>query len=251
MSSTTWTHARLSSEFRPYVRRVWRLVEAQYVVSTMKLVDTLAEQEIVEALIEATKPAVPPECEGRHYLLSTPFAMRLTQTALASAAPVLPLASTMRRKNSARPRPKPPSIGSCSSPNHPPPRGPRTPSNAQASRSRSRQHDRSTSPYHRSPTRASGATRSNTALARTSPPRRARPAPKSCATPPLATQGVCAAVLTCNAFRAPSPRDRETWRIGVGQSGAYALREFPEARLEFGRNAFAADPRIAAMQWER
>ena len=39
----------------------------------MKLVDTLADQEIFEALIEATKPAVPPNAEGLHYLLSTPF----------------------------------------------------------------------------------------------------------------------------------------------------------------------------------
>jgi hypothetical protein len=29
------------------------------------------------------------------------------------------------------------------------------------------------------------------------------------------------------------------------------LPDFPEARIEFGRDAFAADPRIAAMQWER
>jgi hypothetical protein len=39
----------------------------------MKLVDTLAEQEIVETLIEVTKPPAPPECEGLHYLLSAPF----------------------------------------------------------------------------------------------------------------------------------------------------------------------------------
>ena len=76
MSSPTWTHARLSSEFRPYARRVWRLVEAQYVVSTMKLVDTLAEQEILEGLVDATKPAVPVECRSLHYLISTPFRYR-------------------------------------------------------------------------------------------------------------------------------------------------------------------------------
>src|SRR5262249_11712255 len=38
-----------------------------------KLVDTLEEQSLLEVLIEKTKPAVPPECRGLHYLLSTPF----------------------------------------------------------------------------------------------------------------------------------------------------------------------------------
>jgi hypothetical protein len=58
-------------------------------------------------------------------------------------------------------------------------------------------------------------------------------------------------VLTCAAFVETSPREFETWRIGVGRSGAYALREFPGARIEFNRDAFASDPRIATMRWER
>jgi hypothetical protein len=74
MSSPTWTLAGLSSELRPYeYREVWRLVEAQRLVSTMKLVNNLAEQSVLEDLIEATKPAVPNECQGLHFLLSTPF----------------------------------------------------------------------------------------------------------------------------------------------------------------------------------
>ena len=43
------------------------------IVSTRKLVDTAAEQNLLEDLIEATKPRVPIECRGLHYLLSTPF----------------------------------------------------------------------------------------------------------------------------------------------------------------------------------
>ena len=49
------------------------MVEAQHVVSTLKVVDTLAEQERLERLLEETKPLVPPECRRLHYLLSTPF----------------------------------------------------------------------------------------------------------------------------------------------------------------------------------
>ena len=51
----------------------WRAVEAQHRVSTMKLVDTLAEQSALESLIDATKPPVPPDCRHLHYLLATPF----------------------------------------------------------------------------------------------------------------------------------------------------------------------------------
>ena len=58
---------------RPARRKLWRGVEAQHRVATMRLVDNLAEQELLEQLIEASKPALPPDCRGLHYLLATPF----------------------------------------------------------------------------------------------------------------------------------------------------------------------------------
>src|SRR5580704_15809002 len=73
MSSNTWTPAALASELRKFSGRCWRLVEAQHRVSTLKLVDNLAEQQLLENLIEGTKPAVPPECRHLDYLLATPF----------------------------------------------------------------------------------------------------------------------------------------------------------------------------------
>src|SRR5262249_29989324 len=51
----------------------WRLVEAQHHVSTLKLVDSVSEQALLEELIETTKPPLPPECHDLHYLLCTPF----------------------------------------------------------------------------------------------------------------------------------------------------------------------------------
>ena len=39
----------------------------------MKIVDTLAEQGLLETLLERSKPPVPPECRHLHYLLATPF----------------------------------------------------------------------------------------------------------------------------------------------------------------------------------
>ena len=73
MSSSTWTPAALSSDARGLAGTCWRLVEAQHHVSTLKLVDSVDEQELLEELIETTKPPLPPECRGLHYLLSTPF----------------------------------------------------------------------------------------------------------------------------------------------------------------------------------
>ncbi len=54
----------------------WRGVEAQHVVSTMRLVDTLAEQAELERILEGSKPALPAATQAQHYLLSTPFRYR-------------------------------------------------------------------------------------------------------------------------------------------------------------------------------
>jgi len=76
MSSPIWTPDALRSELKPYERRVWRVVEGQHLVSTRKIVDTNAEQRVLEEVIEASKPAIPEECRGFDYLLSTPFRYR-------------------------------------------------------------------------------------------------------------------------------------------------------------------------------
>ena len=52
---------------------VLRLVESQEQVATNSLVRTLAEQALLEDLIEASKPRVPRPAIGLHYLLATPF----------------------------------------------------------------------------------------------------------------------------------------------------------------------------------
>jgi hypothetical protein len=44
---------------------------------------------------------------------------------------------------------------------------------------------------------------------------------------------------------------RQTWKIGLGATGAHAIYEFPPARIEFDREAFAADPRLVDMNWSR
>lgn len=73
MSSTTWTPAAVASESRAWRGRLWRAVEAQHRVSTLKLVDSLAEQDQLERLLETSKPALPAVRVPHHYLLVTPF----------------------------------------------------------------------------------------------------------------------------------------------------------------------------------
>jgi hypothetical protein len=55
--------------------RPWRVVEAQHVISTRKLVDSAAEQEELERIVEEQKPPLRPagEFAGLNYLLFTPF----------------------------------------------------------------------------------------------------------------------------------------------------------------------------------
>ncbi|MDB5957736.1 RES family NAD+ phosphorylase [Ramlibacter sp.] len=54
-------------------RVLWRGVEAQHRVATMRLVDDLDEQLLLEQLLEDSKPALPPRSASAHYLLATPF----------------------------------------------------------------------------------------------------------------------------------------------------------------------------------
>lgn len=49
------------------------MVESQSRVATLKLVDTLEEQAILEAELESSKPLIPIACAGLDYLLATPF----------------------------------------------------------------------------------------------------------------------------------------------------------------------------------
>lgn len=73
----TTVRAMMTTPFANAARRIdakpWRVVEAQHRASTMRLVDTLAEQRVLEDLLEASKPPIPDEAKPLHYLLATPF----------------------------------------------------------------------------------------------------------------------------------------------------------------------------------
>lgn len=74
MTSARASEPEPSAEnFRNYGSKLFRIVEAQHSISTDRLVDDPAEQEILEALIEAVKPTMPVGARGLHHLLGTPF----------------------------------------------------------------------------------------------------------------------------------------------------------------------------------
>ena len=52
---------------------LFRLVESQVQIATLGYVDTLAEQAVLEDLLEAVKPPYPEVSGDYHYLLKTPF----------------------------------------------------------------------------------------------------------------------------------------------------------------------------------
>ena len=223
----------------------------------MKLVDTLTEQARLEELLETSKPPVPPECAALHYLLATPFrygapyphgsrfrragltpgvfyASKAVGTAVAEAAfhrllffaesPATPwpddagefTAFSVRYRTAAGlDLSAPPLDRDRSVWMHPTDYGPC-------------QH------------LAVGAREAGVQVLRY--PSARDPAPGG---------GTNLALLTCRGFGSPHPVERQTWRIHLAGAGVRAICTFPEMRVEFGRDAFARDPRIRGLRWER
>jgi len=76
MSEAAWSIDWLETSVMDMAMPAWRGVEAQHVVSTMRLVDTAEEQDVLERLLEGSKPPLPQMKGPKHYLLSTPFRYR-------------------------------------------------------------------------------------------------------------------------------------------------------------------------------
>ena len=255
MSSPIWTPAALLSELRTYEQAVWRVVEAQHQVSTMKLVETLGEQDVLENLIEQTKPAYPVECGGLHYLFKTPFRY----------GAAYPKGSRFRRAGltpgvyygSEEPRTAVAEMAFhrllffAESPQTPWPTNASEYTGFSAALRSCRMLDLTEQPLDRDAELWRRPTDYGPCQALADVAREAEAEIIRYRSVRDAAGGVNAAALTCAAFARPEPLEAQTWRIGVGENGVYAIREFPPDRVEFGRESFTADPRIVAMVWER
>jgi hypothetical protein len=76
VSSTTWTPRAVASSAAPRTLELWRAVEWQHIAATTKLVDSTAEQALLEDILEETKPRAPADTASMDYLLATPFRYR-------------------------------------------------------------------------------------------------------------------------------------------------------------------------------
>ncbi len=255
MSSPIWTRDALASERRAWAGDCWRLVEAQHRVSTLKLTDSNAEQALLEKLLDDTKPALPPEAQGLHYLMASPFRY----------GAIYPHGSRFRRAG------RTPGVFY----------GAEQPQTAVAEMAFYRLLFFAESPATPWPSNAAEysafcvAVKTEAALDLTRAPFAAHRASWTSLTDYEACQSFAEtgrdaeaqiiryesvrdpkrranlALLTPRAFARRAPKKFETWRIRLSRFGVQALREFPAEAHEFGRDAFASDPRLKEMRWER
>jgi RES domain-containing protein len=257
MSSPTWTPGALSPERRRLSGACWRVVESQSRASTMKLVDTLEEQETLERLIDQTKPSLPPECGHLDYLLFTPFrygapypdGSRFRRAGFTAGVFYASETAAVAVGEMAFHR----LLFFADSPDTP------WPANAGELTAFSVKYDtragldltrtpldrdrviwRHPTDYAACQDLADAARTAAIDLLRYESARDPSPRP-----------GANIAILACGAFAARRPAARQTWRMHLGTRGVRAVCDWPDQRLGFGRDAFAGDPRIAALRWER
>ena len=251
MSSPTWTPGALESETSPYEGGGWRFVEAQHLVSTLKLTDTLAERSLLEELIEQTKPVVPKDCRHLDYLLSTPFrydgpyptgsrfrrAGRTPGVFYASEEAESAVAEIVFYRL----------LFFAESPGTPRPRDAIEFTAFTAALATVRALDLTVPPlvanrtswidpvnYEACRNLADSARHAGVELIRYESLRD----PHS---------GSNLAVLACKAFSEANPIERKTWRIQFGNAGIQAICEFPYRGLEYTLETFG-DPRLASLR---
>lgn len=249
MSSTISTPDALKSEFRPFKGQCWRVVESQYVVATIPLVDTLDEQARLEELLDATKPPVPGECRHLHPLLYTPFRYipkngsrfrRAGQQegAFYSAEKVETAIAEMAFYRI---------LFFAESPSMKIPQGFAEYTAFAASISTDRVVDIT---GHSQPALSHlndySATQDFADLARVAGATGIRSTSVRCP-----NNGAVLTWLSCSVFDQTDPVLRQSWHMRVTRFGVQAVCESPRTGIQFEPTVFAADPRIASFSWER
>lgn len=232
----------------PYSGTGWRVVEAQHKVSTLKLVDTMAEQALLEDILEETKPPLPDECRGLHYLLATPFRYRpyphgsrfrregMTPGVFYAAEAVeTAIAETAFYRL----------LFFAESPATPLPGNAADYTAFAVQLSAERAVDLTAPPYN--DTAAKWMHPTDYAECQDLADRvRGEGAEIIRYTSVRDPQkGANLAVLSCHAFAETTPSDWQSWKLYFNRTSVQALRDFPLARIEYARADFAADPRLA------
>jgi hypothetical protein len=247
--------AALSPDARALAGPCWRLVEAQHHVSTLKLVDSVDEQELLEDLIEATKPPLPPECRDLHYLLSTPFrygsvypgGSRFRRAGLTEGVFYASEATRTAVAEMAFHR----LLFFAESPATPWPVNAAEYTAFSVKYATKKAIDLTTAKYHAHRAKWTHVTDYShcQALAETARMTKMEIIRYESIRDP--NHGMNLALLTCRAFAKPEPVDQQTWRIRLSSSGVQAICEAPKSGITFDRRTFAVDPRIAKLRWDR
>jgi RES domain len=219
----------------------------------MKLTDTLEEQEVLERLIESTKPNVPEECRHLHFLLFTPFRYspypsnsrfrRVGSTEgvfYASEHPETAVAEKVFFRL----------LFYLESPDTPWPSNPGEHTAFQVEFAASA-IDLTAPPWLEHKERWTHPTDYAACLSMADACRSAaiEAIRYTSVRDPVSRANV--ALLTCHAFTRSDLVSHQTWRFHFSGAGVRAICEFPRQTLTFDRHAFAADPRMRDMFWER
>ncbi len=218
----------------------------------MKLTDTLDEQQILEDLIEASKPPMPVECRNSIIFCRRRSAIARTRMVRVSGVPIRWRACTTRPKPSRPPSRRWRSTACCSSPNRPDALA-REPAEYTAFSARfavDRAIDLTAMPYAEQAEIWGLPTEYGPCQTLADAARADGVAAIRYASVRDPGRGTNLALLTCKAFAKNRIVDRQTWRIHPGSAGIRAIREFPPLRLAFAQETFD-DPRLAGMVWER
>ena len=221
----------------------------------MKLVDSVDEQELLEDLIQASKPAPPPECRPLHYLLSTPFRY----------GAAYPTGSRFRRAGltdgvfyaSETPQTAVAEIAFyrllfyAESPDRPWPANPAEYTAFSADYATRKAIDLTRGRYVKERARWTTLADYTSCQAFADVARQAGIEVIRYASVRDPGQGMTVALLTGWAFAKPRPTSLQTWHIRLSDAGAHAVCEAPRSRITFGRRTFVADGRISKLRWER
>ena len=219
----------------------------------MALVDTLDEQALLEQVLDDSKPAVPEDCRNLHYLLFTPFrygapyprGSRFRRVGLTPGVFYASLEVTTAVAEMAFWR----LLFYLESPETPWPANAGEYTAFSVRFSAGKGLDLTRPPLDRDAERWRHPTDYSHCQALADAAREADVAAIRYQSARAAGQNV--ALLACAAFASRSPLERQAWRIHVGTMGVRAICEYPAQRLAFDRLAFARDPRIASLAWDR
>jgi hypothetical protein len=229
-------------------------VEAQHVVSTLLLVDTLDEQKLLEDILEETKPPVPEVCEGLHWLYMTPFryglypngsrfrkAGRTPGVYYVSEHPDTAVIETAFNLL----------LFYADSPGTPFPERPSEHTTFNVPVSTTKAIHLTSKPFSDAQELWMHPTDYSETQALEEKARATDIDIITYASVRDRDHKPNAAILTCAAFAAKAPTIQQTWKLWFNKTGVHAICEFNDERFSLGTEAFSNDQRLVDYEWNR